>query len=190
MLSFSFRDGNRFFILLDTDTYTGDDSPDGIGRIPLRWLEEQLLQAQDDASIEHVFVLGHKPIVGEEGEGETLNPTQVEAFKALLCDPSGDGAPSKVRGYFCAHAHYWKYDRLDCPSGSGLNQVINGNGGTSVEDAFFDPPHGFFGYSVLGVTEAGRVVLEAWGRFVTDPDDAPDQAATTLREHRLLFSPG
>jgi len=186
-LSFSFRDGNRMFVLLDTDTYIGDDSPDGIGYVPLNWLQEQLRQAQSDATIGHVFVFGHKPIVGQEGEGETIAPSQRAAFQSVLCDPSGRGEPTKVRGYFCAHAHYWDYDSLPCPSAPGmLNQVINGNGGTSVENAFFEPPHGFFGYTILGVTRSGRVVLEAWGRPVTVPDDAPNQAPATLREHRTL----
>jgi hypothetical protein len=189
-LSFSFRNGDRFFVLLDTDTYVGDDSPDGIGYVPLHWLRDQLTQAQNDPTIAHVFVFGHKPIVGQEGEGETIAPSQLEAFTSLLCDPSGSGAPTKVRGYFCAHAHYWHYDSLPCPSSNGrLNQIINGNGGTSVENDFFEPPHGFFGYTVLGVTGRGGVVLQAWGRFVTEPDDLPGQAATTLREHRTLFSP-
>ncbi len=188
-LSFSFREGNRFFVLLDTDTYVGDDSPDGIGYVPLHWLQDQLAQAQNDPTIAHVFVFGHKPIVGQEGEGETIAPSQLEAFTSLLCDPSGAGAPTKVRGYFCAHAHYWHYDALPCPSSDGhLDQVINGNGGTSVENDFFEPPHGFFGYSVVGVTGKGRVILESWGRPVTDPDDAAQQARSTLREHRTLFS--
>lgn len=188
MLSFSFRDGDRFFILLNTDTYIGDDSPNGIGYVPLQWLEGQLTQAQSDPAIEHIFVFGHKPIVGQPEAGETIQPSQVQAFKSLLCDPSGQGDPTKVRGYFCAHAHYWDHDLLDCPSSDGgLQQVINGNGGTSVENAFFEPPHGFFGYTLLGVTQRGRLVLQAWGRFVTVPDDASGQAQTTLREHRTLF---
>jgi hypothetical protein len=181
-LSFTFRSDNMFFIQLNTDTYTGDDTTDGIGLVPLQWLEEQLLLAQADSTIEHVFVLGHKPIKGEEGDGETISPTQVEAFTRLLCDPS------KVRGYFAAHAHYWEYARLDCPSSDDtLVQIINGNGGTSPEQAFFEPPHGFFGYTVIGVTQSGAVVLEARGRFITTPDDELGQAQTTVREHRTLF---
>ena len=187
-LSFTFRSDNLFFVQLNTDTYTGDDTPDGIGLVPLQWLEEQLLLAQDDPAIEHVFVLGHKPIVGEEGAGETISPTQGETFRKLLCDPTDGGTPSKVRGYFAAHAHYWQHARLDCPSSDDtLVQIINGNGGTSPEQAFFEPPHGFFGYSVIGVTQSGAVVLEARGRFITTPDDAPDQAQTTVREHRTLY---
>ena len=65
-------------------------------------------------------------------------------------------------------------------------KIINGNGGTSPEQALFEPPHGFFGYSVIGVTQSGAVVLEARGRFITTPDDASGQAQTTVREHRTL----
>jgi hypothetical protein len=153
----------------------------------LHWLGEQLLLAQVDPTIEHIFVFGHKPVVGQPGVGETIAPTQTETFTSLLCDPAGNGEPTKVRGYFAAHAHYWQRMLLDCPSSDRtLEQIINGNGGTSVENDFFEPPHAFFGYSVIGVTQSGAVLLEAWGRFVTTPDDAPGQAQATLREHRTL----
>lgn len=186
-LSFSFQFENLFFILLDTDTYTGDDSPDGIGFVPLHWLQEQLLTAQNDASIEHVFVFGHKPIEGEEGVGETIAPSQLDMFTSMLCDPTSGEEATKVRGYFAAHAHYWRQTLVDCPTSENmLQQVISGNGGTSPEQAFFMPPHGFFGYTVVGIKQSGAVELESWGRFVTSPDDAPNQAQTTLREHRTI----
>lgn len=191
MLSFSFQSDNLFFIQLNTDTYTGDDSPDGVGFVPLFWLQDQLLQAQESLKIEHIFVLGHKPVIGETGTGETISLTQVDEFTAMLCNPAGDDSPSKVRGYFAAHAHYWQHTLLDCPSSEmKLEQIINGNAGTSPEQEFFEPPHGFFGYSIIGITESGSVVLEAWGRFITSPDDEPNQAETTLREHRMLNAQG
>jgi len=187
MLTFSFQSGNIFFIQLNTDTYTGDDSPAGIGFVPLNWLQGQLIRSQDDPTIDHIFVFGHKPIVGEEGSGETIAPSQVDDFTELLCNPSGDNSATKVRGYFAAHAHYWQQRSLDCPASDGtLLQVISGNGGTSPEQAFFLPPNGYFGYTTVGITESGALVLEARGRFITVPDDAPGQAETTVREYRNI----
>lgn len=187
MLTFSFQSGNIFFIQLNTDTYTGDDSPAGIGFVPLNWLQSQLIRSQDDPTIDHIFVFGHKPIVGEEGAGETIAPSQVDDFTEMLCNPSGDNSVTKVRGCFAAHAHYWQQRTLDCPVSDGtLLQVISGNGGTGPEQEFFLPPNGYFGYTKVGITESGAVVLESRGRFITVPDDAPGQAETTLRECRSV----
>ena len=187
MLSFSFQSGNIFFIQLNTDTYTGDDSPAGIGFVPLNWLQGQLNRSQDDPTIDHIFVFGHKPIVGEEGAGETIAPSQVDDFTEMLCNPRGDNTATKVRGYFAAHAHYWQQRTLDCPASNGtLLQVISGNGGTSPEQEFFLPPNGYFGYTKVGITESGALVLEARGRFITVPDDALGQAETTVREYRSI----
>jgi hypothetical protein len=187
MLTFSFQSNNLFFIQLNTDTYTGDDSPNGIGFVPLHWLQGQLNNAQDDPTIDHVFVFGHKPIIGEEGVGETIAPSQVDEFTAMLCHPKDDNNANKVRGYFAAHAHYWQQRSLDCPgSDESLLQVISGNGGTSPEQEFFMPPNGYFGYTKVGITASGSLVLEARGRFITVPDDAPGQAETTVREYRNI----
>ncbi|MDE0951847.1 MAG: metallophosphoesterase [Halioglobus sp.] len=187
MLTFSFQFGNAFFIQLNTDTYTGDDTPAGIGFVPLYWLQNQLIKAQDDPTVDHVFVFGHKPIIGEEGVGETIARSQVDEFTKMLCNPRGDDSATKVRGYFAAHAHYWQQRSLDCPASDGtLLQVISGNGGTSVEQTFFRSPNGYFGYTNVGITESGALVLEARGRFITVPDDAPGQAETTVREYRNI----
>jgi hypothetical protein len=187
MLTFSFQSGNVFFIQLNTDTYMGDDTPTGIGFVPLYWLQDQLIKAQDDPTIDHVFVFGHKPIIGEEGAGETIAPSQVDEFTEMLCNPRGDNSATKVRGYFAAHAHYWQQRSLDCPASDGtLLQIISGNGGTSPEQEFFMPPNGYFGYTKVGITESGALVLEARGRFITVPDDAPGQAETTVREYRNI----
>jgi hypothetical protein len=187
MLTFSFQFGKAFFIQLNTDTYTGDDTPAGIGFVPLYWLQDQLIKAQDDVAIDHVFVFGHKPIRGEEGAGETIAPSQIDEFTGLLCNPRGDSSGTKVRGYFTAHGHYWQQSSLECPASDGtLLQIISGNGGTSPEQAFFLPPNGYFGYTKVGITESGALVLEARGRFITVPDDAPGQAETTVREYRNI----
>jgi hypothetical protein len=178
---------DAFFIQLNTDTYTGDDTPAGIGFVPLYWLQDQLIKAQDDVAIDHVFVFGHKPIRGEEGAGETIAPSQIDEFTGLLCNPRGDSSGTKVRGYFTAHGHYWQQSSLECPASDGtLLQIISGNGGTSPEQAFFLPPNGYFGYTKVGITESGALVLEARGRFITVPDDAPGQAETTVREYRNI----
>jgi hypothetical protein len=45
------------------------------------------VKTHDDPTMDHVFVIGHKPILGEEGDGETISPSQVEELTEMLCEP-------------------------------------------------------------------------------------------------------
>lgn len=51
----------------------------------------------------------------------------------------------------------------------------------------FRKRHGYYGYTVLGITRAGRVVLQSWGRPIPGPYDAPpSQPPSTLRTFMTL----
>ena len=121
-LSYTFRaaangtvraDGEYLFMVLNTDTYTGDGVAN-VGRIPLQWIRAKLAEAQQDGSVKHIFVFGHRPVEAIRTEFG-INPVNGEAqnFDLLLNNPNAQtnqelqtaNRNTKVRGYFCAHAH-------------------------------------------------------------------------------------
>ncbi|MBM3466113.1 MAG: hypothetical protein FJX76_28835, partial [Armatimonadetes bacterium] len=185
-LSFTFQSDALFFICVNTETYKGGETSGDTGLVPLAWLEQKLEAAQADVSVQHIFVLGHKP-VGSAKDGDddlqnTINPLQALLFyRALAQTP-------KVRGYLTAHAHMWEWGvPPNAPPGSTLPQVIAGNGGSET-NSLFQPPHSYFGYSLAGVTQGGSVVIESWGRPVPDPYSAnTTQPASTLRARFTLY---
>jgi len=178
-LSYSFQDGNVLYVILNTDTFIDLVT---LGDVPLNWLQQTLAQAEADNTVEHVFVMGHKPIVSPPGATEgpgagSIRTEEKSPFAQLLA------GNSKVRGYLCAHAHLWDYATLE----GGTPQVIAGNGGSKVEPPFDDTGRGFYGYTLYSLHASGTVHLESWGRPVPDPYNAPGpQPEATLRERRLL----
>jgi hypothetical protein len=187
MLSFSFRDGANLFIVVDTDTYTGGDTPEVTGFVPLNWLTEQLDAANSDSTIENIFVFGHRPIDSPDPNNLPIAPSQALPFYELLAAPTATGAPTKVRVYICAHAHLWNEGvPSTAPLGSTLVQVIAGNGGSPVSSAFTPPI--YYGYTLFSLTQAGDLTAESWGRPVPVPYAAPPpQPTTTLREQLTIY---
>ena len=62
-----------------------------------------------------IFVFGHKPIVSPLGvttSDEAINPALVPGLESLL------DSTTKVKGYFCAHAHEWDARKLPGPAAS------------------------------------------------------------------------
>lgn len=45
------------------------------------------VKTQNPPTIDQVFVIGHKSILGEEGDGETISPSQVEESTEISCAP-------------------------------------------------------------------------------------------------------
>jgi calcineurin-like phosphoesterase family protein len=189
MLSFSFQDGANVFILVNTDTYIGGDTPAVTGYVPLNWLQDQVSAANDNAAVENIFVFGHRPIDSPETSNLGITESQAVPFYEILTAPTTSGAPSKVRAYICAHAHLWQQGVPgNAPPGSTLPQVIAGNGGSELASEF-QPPI-YYGYSVFGLTQGGSVTLENWGRPVPTPYAAPPpQPVSTLREQFTLYAP-
>jgi hypothetical protein len=178
-LSYTFQDGNILFIILNTDTFVDDKI---LGDVPLNWLEERLDQATSNNTVDHVFVMGHKPVVSPPGAEEPAGAGSIrQEEKAAMAQLLGEH--HKVRGYLCAHAHLWNYQVLD----GGAPQVIAGNAGSQVEPPFDDTRRGYYGYTLYSLHTSGSVHLESWGRPIPTPynSDLP-QPEATLREMRLL----
>lgn len=180
-LSYSFRDGSRVFVVVNTDTFVGGDQPTDSGHVPLNWLQAILTAAEADATVTDVYVFGHRPVQSPDPDNPGIVASEAWQFYALLA-----GAP-KVRGYFCAHAHLWQQGvPAGAPAGSTLQEVISGNGGSKAEKTFAKH-NGFYGYTVIGSTRAGATVLQAFGRAIPAPYDAPPpQPPSTLRAMNLL----
>lgn len=173
-LSYTFRDGSNEFIVLNTDTFIDDTTT---GDVPLNWLQEKLDQAQADPTVDNVFVLGHKPIEAPPTGDTPIRPEEAGPMEQMLA------ANPKVRGYFCAHAHSWESMTLS----SGVRQVVGGNGGSPLDPGFNDTGKGWFGYTLLSLHASGRIHVEAWGRPIPDPYDAPaPQPESTLHFKQLL----
>jgi len=152
-LTYSFNDGAVHYVVLNTDTLTTTpDTVTGstqIGWIAMHWLAADLAAAQASATIQHIAVFGHKPLVsplGNTTSDAVINPLFTGAIESLL-DQIG-----KVRGYFCAHAHLWDAQKL--PGQRGVYQVIAGNGGSQVESAWAQPSYGF---TEVRVYQSGKV---------------------------------
>jgi hypothetical protein len=178
-LSYTFQTGDVLFVILNTDTIIDTVT---LGDVPLNWLQARLDMGQNDPTVNHIFVMGHKPIVSPEGADELPGPGSIRseekvAFADLLA------THAKVRGYLCAHAHLWDYSNLDL----GTPQVIAGNAGSEIEPPFNDTGRGYYGYTLVSLHTSGLTHLESWGRPVPNPYNSDSiQPNATLRVKRLL----
>lgn len=164
-LTYSFDDAGVHYVLLNTDTWT--TTPDAatgstqLGWIAMKWLTADLAAAQASSAVAHIVVLGHKPIVSPLGlttSDEIINPTFTGALELLLDETT------KVRGYFCAHAHLW--DARQLPGSRGVTQIIAGNGGSALESGFAMP---FYGFTEVRFHESGKVGVIRHDRPVPTP---------------------
>ncbi|MBN9417433.1 MAG: metallophosphoesterase [Candidatus Eremiobacteraeota bacterium] len=162
--------GEYLFMVLNTDTYTGD-GVENVGRIPLQWIRERLAQAQADHSVKHIFVFGHRPFKQIQTEFG-INDVNSEAtnFNRLLNNPGATSDSeletpnpnTKVRGFFCAHAHLMSTKQ---PMGGSVQQVVAGSGGSEPEtvNGHYYP---WFGFGVVGVGRGETVDTVLFGRNV------------------------
>lgn len=162
--------GEYLFMVLNTDTYTGEGTAN-VGRIPLGWIRKQLYEAQKDDSVKHIFVFGHRPIETIRTEFG-INPTNDEAnnFDRLLNHPDAEDSSqlqtsslsTKVRGYFCAHAHLMSTKQ---PRGGPVQQLVAGSGGSEPE-TISGRYYPWFGFAVVGVGRQETVDAAFFGRNV------------------------
>lgn len=173
-LTYSFRNGTRAFIVLNTESYFGPGS--AVGKIPGVWLAKELATLQADPAVTEIFVFGHRPASDDNGiDGSGA------FYKSLSTFP-------KVRGYFCSHAHLW-HESIPpvAPAGSTVHQVIAGNGGSRPDSSF---KNGYYGYTIVHLKQSGNVTVQSWGRPIPEPYYAgAPQPQSTLREHLTIFTP-
>lgn len=177
-MTFAFRRKNIGFILMNTDTYNPQTSknPHGLeGQIPTNWIINKVEEYKKDSSIDHIFVLGHKPYyiydagkitpeTGHEGlpEGPILWPKLRE---------------NDVNAMLSAHKH--DYQRMQ-PGGDKTYQVIAGNAGSPGEATFF-------GYTKIDVMSSGEIQLTSIGFDKGDPYyTAAPNSPSTIRDQTIL----
>ena len=172
--SFTVREQNTLFILLNTDTFVDNVTT---GDIPLHWLEKKLAEGQADPTVEHIFVMGHKPLIRPDLMAWIIRDEEVEpALKLLNSTP-------KVRAFLTSHYHLWDYRLMP----GGIPQIIAGNGGSVLKGPFVDREVGYYGYTYVDVMKNGEIVVESWGRPVPEPYSSMErQPEATLRERIVL----
>jgi hypothetical protein len=155
-MTYSFVRHNVGFVIMNTDTYNAPtkDHPQGEeGMIPTQWVINKVEQYRKDSSIDHVFVLGHKPyyINCQPETGHSGLPAGPELWPKL--------EESHVAAMLSAHVH--QYQRMQ-PGNEGTYQIIAGNGGSKGET-------NFFGYSTINILKNGEVQLISKGFEIGDP---------------------
>jgi hypothetical protein len=173
-LSFSVVEGNIMFICLNTDTFIDNTTT---GDIPLHWLEQKLKEGQESPDIEHIFVMGHKPLVFPDMMAWIVREEERQPAIDLLT------AHSKVRAFLTSHYHFWDFRLMP----GGVPQIIAGNGGSPLKGHFLEPGVGHYGYTVVDILANGDISVESWGRPAPDPYSSTEpQPEATLRETRLI----
>lgn len=155
-MTFAFKRKNVGFVLMNTDTYNAPtkENPYGLeGQIPTQWVIDKVAAYQKDPSIEHVFVLGHKPyyISGQPETGHAGLPAGPVLWPKLN--------EHHVTAMLSAHLH--DYQRMQ-PGDKGTYQIIAGNAGSKGSAAFF-------GYSTINILSNGTVQLISKGFDKGDP---------------------
>jgi len=172
-MTFSFVRQNVGFVVMNTDTYNEatPENPYGVeGIIPTQWIIDKVHQYQKDPSIDHVFVLGHKPYY-IDGKPETGH----------LGLPAGPVLwPKLEENHVVAmlSAHYHDYQRMQ-PNDEGTYQIIAGNGGSK---GWSD----FYGFSLINILNNGNVELISKGFDVEEPYYKTGSFPTTTRDSTYL----
>ena len=181
-LTYSFDDAGVHYVLLNTDTWTTvPDAATGgtqLGWIAMKWLAADLAAAEASGAVDHIVVLGHKPIISPAGlttSDEIINATFTGALELLL------DTTTKVRGYLCAHAHLWDARKL--PGSRGVYQIIAGNGGSEVETSFTMP---FFGFTEVRFYQSGKVSVIHHDRPVPAPYNLFPAVPATAAEEQIV----
>ncbi|MDX8400342.1 MAG: hypothetical protein R8K20_08860, partial [Gallionellaceae bacterium] len=162
-LSYTFRVGGNYFMVLNTDTEIDLNTA---GNIPLQWISKKLRWAQKSPKVKNIFVIGHKPIATLGGESN-IQPEQAGQLYALLNLPAKKGGASKVRAYLAAHLHSWAYNQNlsalpGMPAGT-IPQIVAGNGGSPPDPSWKTE---YFGFTVISIKRSGTVVAQSYGRSI------------------------
>ncbi len=170
-LTYSFDYKDAHFVTLNTDPVGAD------WHVPVYWVAEDIAAARARGQ-KHVFAIGHKPAYPYPTvptDGLVFDPVSRNAFWNIL-------QSNQVEAMFSAHNHVGYHSQ---PTGHTW-MVIAGNGGTPI-DASVDPTipgtGTWFGYTLVTVTNSGRVFSKSYGRdapagnYAGAPTDA-----TTMRD--------
>jgi hypothetical protein len=170
-LSYSFDFKDAHFVTLNSDPVGKD------WHVPNAWVASDLAAARTKGA-KHIFVIAHKPAYPYPTvptDGLVFDQPARDAFWTSLEN-------NKVEAMFSAHNHvFWRTQPQN-----HTWMVVAGNGGTPI-DATVDtkvPNTGtWFGYTLVTVTNSGRVFAKSYGRDVDQANYAgPVTQATTLRD--------
>jgi hypothetical protein len=191
-LSYSFDAGSVHFVILNTDTaiQTPEVLADSakVAQIPLKWATDDIELAQRRSSVKTIIVMGHRNLIDPAGcAGDS--PIDKESGSHLL---QAIRMSSKVKAYVCAHVHAW--DETLIGGQGGTWQVVAGNGGSKLEEAWNPQGGTYFGFAVFQLYKSGKVVLQKFSRPTPTPPQTYFEVGTqapppaTMTE-RVLYSP-
>ena len=170
-LSYSFDFKDAHFVTLNTDPVGAD------WHVPTKWVTSDLAAAKA-RGLKHTFVIGHKPAYPYPTvptDGLTFDTPARDAFWSVLNS-------NQVEAMFSAHNHV--FYRTQTPGKTWM--VIAGNGGTPIDataDATLNGTGTYFGFTLVTVTNSGRVFSKSYGRDVPAAGYASAPvSATTLRD--------
>lgn len=173
-LSFTIKDGGVLFIMLNTDTFVDNITT---GDIPLNWLGQKLAEGQADTEIEHIFVMGHKPLIKPGLDAYIVRDEEIQPALDLI------NQTPKVRAFLTSHYHLWDFREMP----GGVPQIIAGNGGSLLKGPFADRSVGYYGYTVIDILDSGEISVESWGRPIPEPYWSEErQPRATLRERHII----
>ena len=172
--SYSFTLKGVCFIIVNTDTLSSILDPATskpyAGWIPLHWIEDELIRAQANASVSHIFVIGHRPIEAPSWTTQASSTPILNNAAYPLATGLANAMKSfsKVRGYIGSHVHAQDMTRLQ--GGAGVWQIVSGNAGAPF-DSNWDPAGGkYFGFMVVNVYGGGTVsVVNYWRPAPPEP---------------------
>jgi hypothetical protein len=167
--SFDFKDAH--FVTLNTDPVGKD------WHVPTAWVAADLAAAKA-RGVKHIFAIGHKPAYPYPTvptDGLSFDVPARDAFWSVL-------ANNQVEAMFSAHNHVFYRTQ---PTGKTW-MVIAGNGGTPIDataDQTIASTGSYFGFTLVTVTNSGRVFSKSYGRDVPAAGYATaPTVATTLRD--------
>lgn len=179
--TFSFIRDSIGFVVMNTDTYNGPKNGAQFGeegRVPYKWVNEEVTRFAGSPEVKHLFTLGHRPYY-VDGQYDTLHggfPDGPKVWPTMI--------ENDVVAMLVAHQH--KYQRWQ-PEGKGIYEVIAGQGGTY---SGANTPQ-FYGYSLINIYESGRIELVTKGWDLPNPTwgAAPNNPTTTRDSTTLTPGP-
>lgn len=183
-MTFSFVRGNVAFIMMNTDTYNGPslEYPHSReGMIAYDWITAKTEEYRQDPSIDHVFVMGHKPAYTQSDSDPTLHFDTIHAGFMHSQELWIELMEDTVLAMLSAHAHTYSRNQ---PMGHGTYQVIAGNGGSKNPN--------FYGYTLVNIMRSGEVELiskgfENDGKHYYDPSSAANGNPTVTKDSTILI---
>lgn len=163
--TYSFNYNDSHFILINTDTY---DQQEECGNIPATWIVNDIEAARADTSINHIFLMGHKPsYIKSYQEGQSPR-SGIDIIQTGLTDSIWPVMESnQVEAMLSAHSHqYWRSQPDSNATGAGDSyQIVAGNGGSPYVKHLPDEDK-FYGYTIVYVMLDGTVQLRSMGRSI------------------------